>query len=483
MRSVGHALAKADGALGRSLQSVETRAASTDPTTAAATLTLAAEQARAAAQAVERVFDEAHATPMARALTPALGEAIGGARRAAGLLDAGQTPAGVASFGEARRALRTASESMGVDLDAALAQHGAAAVDQLDVAPATARKLLHGPSDQYVQGAISAQLPDLQVGTRGNGLTNADQGVQLRTRVRNELGDIFAPLADDLVSNARTLRDMPLDQLPMAGESGVTGRYEGLRVIRYLKMRVDVAGGSKLLRRMDTKVESRQQVPGQEHIHGLDLVVPVGDYGEPMARALVNAGRVLDAVAINTLRPAADALTAKHAGTLADWTFQKDSLNALVEGIGTFAGTTGLLTSKRIAGVSGDELLGMVEQSHLLDRAAKGPLGLAGPMFFKGWGPQDPVRLVKGRLKLGDGFDELEKATRARRQTNTLITTPQTRQTHKGCPIVKPRQAVEHADGEHTNPETYITSIGREYLHLARRFYAAEIAKVGQAAS
>jgi hypothetical protein len=345
----------------------------------------------------------------------------------------------------------------------------------------TARFLSRGPSGFQTHSDIVGTLPSSHVGKRRIALGEEDM-VKVRRRVHENLGTIFAQISDDMHQVLKGYEDLPLDRIPRAGEEPKLTRYAGSIADRWSELRKDVAGDDELFKRADKVVESRQQIPGEEHIHGLDIVVPVGAYGPEMAIALTEAARVMHAVGIDQLRANADALTYQHYRTIMDWTFQEDVLKALLEGNGTFSGTAGILAHRKVPGMDGEQLLDAIQVSSLFDRGAKGPLGVVGPMFFNGILPKNSVEdAANGKLKLAKEFDQIVKATRNGRKDD-LVSSPQTRQTHKGCPVAVRSLAVEREDGQYVKTETFITTLGRDYIKLAKRFYRAELAKKEDAA-
>lgn len=296
---------------------------------------------------------------------------------------------------------------------------------------------------------------------------------ELRARVHGALGTVFGPMADDLLRQLRELDGVSLDALPRSGAPPEVSAYEhGLH--NTAVFRSDVAGGSELFEKAHQRLSSQQTIPGAARMHELDVTVPIGDYGEPMARALVEAARVMDAVALERMGPHATAFDDEFGRVLGDWTFRRDTLPTLLEGNGTFAGMTAVWTHHRVPGMSGSDMLRAVEEGHLLERAAKGPLGLAGPMFFRGFVPKRSVIEQGGRLRPSPEYASIERLTRERK-AGALIRPSQVRATQRGCPIAVRNIATPGATAAVGPRETYIGALGREYLRLARAFYEREV--------
>jgi hypothetical protein len=233
---------------------------------------------------------------------------------------------------------------------------------------------------------------------------------------------------------------------------------------------------------VDRAMQSHQ-APEAGWVRGMDLWVPVGDHGEAMARALVDAGRTMDAILLGPLRGSADELTRQYAGTLDSHTFRGDALHSMLEAVGTFTGTTGVLTHHAVDGVDGERLLQSIADDRLLVRLANGPIAVAGPMTFEGFVPAQSVAVnERGRLGLAAPFDRIIKATKQQRAADAALEDASAGakliQTRRGCPVNVNRLETLGDDGTtHAAEASYIQLLGDEYLHLAQRYYRAELAR------
>jgi len=306
----------------------------------------------------------------------------------------------------------------------------------------------------------------------------------LRGRVQKNLQAAFAPLCEDMLTELRRLRDVPLDELPRAGGEPVRTAYEHGRIGAAM-FRTNVGNADGNVTRVAEHLRSEQHVAGSPRMRELDVVVPIGEHGEPMARALSDAARVMDAVALERLGPQTRAMDDHYDRLLTDWTFRRDTMPTLLEGNGSFAGVTGVFTHRRVPGLDGDALLAHIDEDHLLDRAAKGPLGLAGPMFFSGILPTESVVLQAGRLRPSQQYAALERGTRTRRLLGRIWPS-QVRATQRGCPVaLRPASTSDGARGAALTKadRTHIGQLGHEYIALARRFYARELERAGATAT
>jgi hypothetical protein len=326
------------------------------------------------------------------------------------------------------------------------------------------RTAFHGPGDATLLDRIAEDPQGQALGTR------------------RALGAALAPLCEDLLAEVRALRDVPLEDVPLAGTRPVAHAYAEPLEQRRAEFARFVPAADDDLTVVDHAMQSHQ-APEPGWVRGMDLWVPVGDHGEAMARALVDAGRAMDAILLGPLRGSADELTRQYAGTLANHTFRGDALHSMLEAVGTFAGTTGVLTQHAVEGMDGSQLLRAIADDKLLVRIANGPIAVAGPMTFEGFAPTESVAVnARGRLALAAPFGRILDATKAQRSADAAVADATTGthliQTRRGCPVNAPRIETLGADGElHAAGASYIQQLGEEYLGLAQRFYAAELAR------
>ena len=338
------------------------------------------------------------------------------------------------------------------------------------VASAATALLRRGPTDEQLQRRI-AQARD--------GAAPGDD-VAARKVAREAIGDVFAPLADDVHTELQRLRDLPLEDLPLHGPAPTHGPYDRSPFNRWHHMRLhQVAGERSWFRRLDQLVELRQHVAGLAHSRSHDVVAPVGDHGPALARALVNAGRVVNSVVLG-MRPQLDEVARAYPHIVREWTYHKHPLGTFLEATGTYAGTTAVLTHRRVEGMSGMQLLDRLAESNLYQKAAARPVALAGPMFLQGFVPRTAVELSgTGALRPTAAYEQVVDATREMRrarlaQDDPTLTQMELRQTASGCPVLSARR-VERADGTEASRQSYIATLRDDYLHLARRFYAREL--------
>lgn len=297
-----------------------------------------------------------------------------------------------------------------------------------------------------------------------------DGGETKRREVRDDLARVFGPVAQELHAGVRALADVPVERLVQAGADPVASRNHAPGPWRWFKLKVDVAAERSSMDKLSTHITSRQQIPGEEHIHGLDVVIPPSAYGTAMDNAIVGAARVMNAVALEQMRQPLAKVSGEHGALLEKWTFQQDALKALMEGIGTYAASTGLLARTQVPGMDGAQLLTALRDSSAYTKLAAAPLGIVGPMTFRGFAPKEAVvATAAGGVELSPQLQEIISSTRALRKEG-VSTGPQARQTLQGCPILSPTAGKDAASGA-----SMLKTLADDYLDLVQRFYAHEV--------
>jgi hypothetical protein len=318
---------------------------------------------------------------------------------------------------------------------------------------------------------LSTNPDGLTVRGKGGPIDPSEEDA-MRGRVRDMLAHVFGQVSDELHAAVERRVRQPLDRLELYGSEATRLPY-GSRLMRFVRLRPDVSANIHRLAWAKERWASAVLLEGSDSQEGIDLVVPIGHYGPPLALALLQAARAMDAIAVSDLEQSADALTKKYDRLLNDWTTQTTALRSTLAGISTFAGVAGLLTYHAVPGMSALALLDAIEEGLLFDRLAKAPVAVLGPMFFYGLVPRPAVRMIdeRKRLVLSAPLERILRDTKFI-DSSWIVPPAQGRPTHKGCPIALRHLPITAADGTTVaNPETYVTTLGRDYLQLARRFY------------
>jgi hypothetical protein len=316
--------------------------------------------------------------------------------------------------------------------------------------------------------------------------TLADDSEAVRKVAHKELAHVFAAAADDvdqaLVRIEEQLDAMPTADLPRAGSEPERMLHPADDAHRIFKWSKDFVAPTEQFRFVDDIMHTKVEIPGQAYDPALDITVPVGEYGEPMARALLNASRVMDQVVLDHVKPGLEQLGEAYPRLLHDWTFQRDPLKTMLIGNHTFANAAATYSLRRLPGMTGDEVLQGIESSFMMDKGAKGPLAMFGPMSFQSILPTETVEVVAGgRLKYAQPLEDAYKGMRQLRKAG-FLTPQQAFATGAGCPAALRNLVVERAAGTHVHDETYIRTLARHYIKLARRFYELELAGKGEVA-
>jgi hypothetical protein len=384
--------------------------------------------------------------------------------------------------------IEAVARSTGVSLDATCSvvqargrcdHHAIAATAVARHAPATLRSVL----DDRVRPRhpLEATLTRKQIEKfdYGGGLAASDQAALARD-ARNALAAAFAPLVHDLVMCARQLREVPLDEMPLAGAEPVLSPNPSEPEFDQLRTKLGL-GGDGELGRIEQSVASQLRTPTGKTGLGIDIRAPIGAYGEPLAYALVQAARAINARAFEYLDVAAGALGARHAELMTKWTTRSkhgsDPLTVTIEGINSCCNAVALLTARRVPGLDAAQLLDRIEADHGVERLAKGPSDVVGPLANHGYAPVDGLAARQdGQLRLGTTFRSVISSAREMRRVADCPTIS----TRGGCPLAL-KVEVELGSAASRSEETFVSLLLREYLHLVRRFYAAEPAGVRHA--
>lgn len=205
--------------------------------------------------------------------------------------------------------------------------------------------------------------------------------------------------------------------------------------------------------------------------NGTHVDVPVGEYGEELARAQVRAARALQEVV--STRMDLRSIDDRHAHVLEDWTFQRrPSARSLLEGVTSIAHATAVTMQQRIPGFDEFQLLAALGESHVFDRLAKGPMGFIAPIARSARRVVDPLEVdARGAVRVGPGLEQLLRETFEIRGT----VAPPARSTRAGCPVTLANREVVLADGTTVRHErTMLSELAREYVDLVARFLQAE---------
>lgn len=349
-------------------------------------------------------------------------------------------------------------------------------------ATATITSIRHGASGAELVGRIKAHMAGIGIGKRRLAMPD-DNLDALRKAARDALAETFAPIAEDIHRGVRKLNRTPLDELELAGGELRRTSFDRPLWQRYFQMRTAVAGSGRHFDRTDHALQSDlpQFHAPKKVAPPVDTVVPVGEHGEPMARAIGQAARAINAMILRDIAPVVEVQGAKHAELLRTWTFMDDMTRTVIEGTNSFAGVAGILTSKRVPGMSGVELLERLDTDGLFARVAAEPNGITGPLMFTGYMPKTPLAMgANGRLKLSTDYEAIVDATR-RRRDGWLNRMSLGARFDKGCPLLK-MSVVDVGDGEVVK-RSYIRALGSDFVELTKRYYERELAAAGQAAA
>lgn len=370
--------------------------------------------------------------------------------------------------------VRAAADTLGASLDDAIrgaetCTHGELAV--------TRRALDLGTSEHGAASTLIAHTPVAPPVDRSRSGVRSIlpvpeeklREVQARGReVRDHLADVFDPLMHDLTRATRALRERPLRDVPLGG-SLETLAWEGGTMTQTAQSVVGLQPNGQTF----TRAIIRGPRDGMDTESGVQVDVPVGEYGPAMARAQAKAALAMQQIVADRLGADAAAVGALTRPLLNEWTFQGDNVsNSLMEGITSIAQATALATARRVPAMDGPALLDSLATSAVMDRLAHSPMGFVAPLARAGWIPDQAVKVgPNGVLRLGDDVERLLATTGKHRLTHAAPANT----TRAGCPVSLPHRSVELPDGTTSAAErTMLADLSVEYLALTKRYLAEE---------
>lgn len=173
-------------------------------------------------------------------------------------------------------------------------------------------------------------------------------------------------------------------------------------------------------------------------IKGLDILVPVGEYGERWSMSLLQATRAL--YSLLTEQPETQMLSEcsqaneKYGDLLTGHTFQKDSVRTFAEGFQTMAAITSVLMAQKVEGYEHDPVAlfsKLVNKGRIEQAALRLPISVAFPMVDSGLHFDHPLQATTNGVAFTDDFLQLladEKAA-------SLTSDSKFPTTHMGCPV------------------------------------------------
>ncbi len=212
--------------------------------------------------------------------------------------------------------------------------------------------------------------------------------------------------------------------------------------------------------------------------------LPVGELGEPLARALSHA----ITIATRAAQALAKEISDDPAASGSDQLLRSTTLLAkheliLVEGIVSIAQTVALLLAKKPPAPydTADAALKLIDDAKLVTQiAAMAPFGVIAPMANLGVVPNEPVSIVattKGsRAQLPEGLETVLHAVHAARvehlhhgDLKNWIDSDHRNETGRGCPVAG-RGPVLGPDGALTmSKDAGLTELTHQFIELTRK--------------
>ncbi len=279
-------------------------------------------------------------------------------------------------------------------------------------------------------------------------------------RLRNELADVFAPLAVNIASRVEQLLASPaMAELQGRGAQPSVCGFGAPRMVRFTqRLRYDprlhdrltqqlivrqaphpdvaIVGGATQFRQFNRSFDEVLHTG----VNPLDLGVVIGDGGVSLAAAIVSAGQIMRGLVLDELLPRANALTDEHAQLLRDFTIHEGVANTLLEGVQALEASVAVLTARHTTGLDSDALLAAIDKEELIGKLSAGPLAFVGPMNTFGIVPKETVCLgADGRLQLAPSLVTLMRRARG----EMVMNYQHLRASNVGCPLLRTSSATD----------------------------------------
>ena len=148
---------------------------------------------------------------------------------------------------------------------------------------------------------------------------------------------------------------------------------------------------------------SPEIVLSQQEERELSPYVLVGDYGKPLAVALIDSARCSYALIESAMKQQCQSVDARYGDFLEEFTFQSTAAEILKEGVQTIVGLTSLFTYHAIRGYPINQLEQLLRDTALnglFHQHAYAPLGFNGPLPIFGVVPNRITAEDHGSLKI-----------------------------------------------------------------------------------
>jgi hypothetical protein len=263
---------------------------------------------------------------------------------------------------------------------------------------ATARTAAALNAGDVKRGVLHGVLPDVEIAAvEDPNLVRftlpAAQAATVATQLRNTNAALFSPMAFDLVARLAQLSERPLSEV-VKGAPGIDARIKALPHAPHGEMPTanipdDMAIDDPFdLQRRSFERRSRiadsgrtaedSEMPGPAYYRA-----PVGDYGDDLARALVDAARVLLREATEVCATASS--SSAYAEINPKLAIADDLAGTWAQGIEGMCSAVAALTAKRVPGKSVDDVLASLGDGSALSQfAARAPVYVLEPLVGSG---------------------------------------------------------------------------------------------------
>lgn len=367
------------------------------------------------------------------------------------------------------------------------------------LASATARTAGALSAEDVKRGVLHGVIPDTQIAEVDDPnlvrftLPKAQASVAT-TQLRDTNAVLFSPIAFDVAARMRQLRGGAVDEL-LRDAPGVEAHIKALPHARRDDLAVAQVPAEVAQDAADLGVDPAPYLEMADRVadtgvsledcmlsHSSEAIwrAPVGEYGDELSKALVDAARVMMREAHGVIGTTSGSAAYEEINpklAIAD-----DLAGTWEQAIEAMCGSVALLTSKRVGDKPVDEVLASLSDgSALLQLAARGTFYTLEPLVTCGYTSKDPLQIDdKGKAKLPRGILSLLREVRDSREDFSADATSEYAKAHmqpgashstetkRGCPLAQ-KVPMYDDNGKLQMPDhTAIEALGAEYIELVR---------------
>jgi hypothetical protein len=369
------------------------------------------------------------------------------------------------------------------------------------LATVTARTAGALTAEDVKRGVLHGVIPDSEIAAVDDPnlvrftLPKAQANV-VTTQVRDTNGVLFSPMAFDVAARMRRFRGGAVDDI-LRDAPGIGAHIKALPHVTKTDLPIaevpdhvahDAAhlgvDPAPYLEKANKVADSGTSIDNCMLSGSSEAIwrAPVGDYGEELSMALVDAARVVMREAKAVIDTTADSPAYREINP--KLAIAGDLAGTWEQAIEAMCGAVALLTSKQVGDKSADEVLASLSDGGaLLQLAARGTFYTLEPLVTVGYLSKDPLQIDdNGKARLPRGVLEYVREIRNIREDFSADATsdyakahmqagaPHSTETKRGCPLAQ-KVPIYDENGKLQMPDhTALETLGTEYVELVRHF-------------